>query len=825
MMTLLSLVLFVALAGALAFKGVSLKVWLGSWVVLWLVLTLSGAMAWWLAIITLIGAVAMVLALIPSVRQRWISQPFMRYLNKALPPMSATEREALEAGEPWWEAQLFAGKPQWNKLLSFNYTTLTEREQQFLDNEVETVCNMVNDWKIDFELMDLPEDVWRYLRENRFFAMLIDEDHGGLGFSAYAQSAVVTKLATHSGALATTVMVPNSLGPGELLLKYGTEAQKEKWLPGLVDGSEIPCFGLTGPEVGSDATALPDTGVVCKGEFNGEQVVGVRLNFSKRWITLAPVATVIGLAFKMSDPEGLIDPERRDYGITCALVPADTQGISIGRRHYPGSSFMNGPILGQDVFIPLDYLIGGIDKAGQGWRMLVECLSAGRGISLPALSTAASQKSYRAVTAYSRIRRQFRMPIGRFEGVQEALARIAGNSYLLESCRALTASAVDHLIPSVVTTIAKYHMTEMMRSVVNDSMDIMGGRAVQQGPRNPIALGYRVIPVAITVEGANILTRSLMIFGQGAIRCHPYLLKEMEAANSRDITAFDKLLSQHIGTAVNRAGRSLVLGLFGSRWLKAPVQGPTARYFQQIEQLSSALFIASDVAMATLGGSLKRREKLSARLGDTLSHLYLASSALKHYHSEGDGDKDELLHLDWAVQHSLAEAAKGLEGFIRNHPSKGVALLLRVLIFPRGNRYQPPSDKLGGKLAEKSISQSSFRERLTHLTFAPAEQSDPVNQLERAFGLCIKAEPAYERLLKALAKQQVSGATFIDRLQDAVAKQVLTQEEATLVEEYDNERFEALLTDDFDPAYLKGDFGVENTEQQLANTLTRQRVE
>lgn len=825
MSTLLALLLFVALAGGLAFFAAPLLGWLVAWGILWLVLLIGGFMSAWFAVLALLPLAALGLATRSDLRRRWISQPVLGYLNKVLPPMSATEREAIEAGEPWWEAEIFSGKPRWNKLLDFDYTRLSEREQRFLNEEVETVCEMLNDWQADFELKDLPEEVWTYLREHRFLAMLIDEEHGGLGFSAYAQSAVVTKLATRSVSLAVTVMVPNSLGPGELLLKYGTEEQKEKWLPGLVDGSEIPCFGLTGPEVGSDATALPDTGVVCYGEYQGKEVLGLRLNFSKRWITLAPVATVIGLAFKMSDPDGLLDPDKRDYGITCALVPANTSGISIGRRHYPSAAFMNGPILGQDVFIPLDHLIGGVEKAGQGWRMLVECLSAGRGISLPALSTAAGQGAYRAVGAFARIRRQFRLPVGRFEGVQEALARIAGKTYLLESSRALTASAVDHVIPSVVTTIAKYHMTELMRQVVNDGMDVMGGRAVQLGPRNPLGLGYKVIPVAITVEGANILTRSLMIFGQGAIRCHPYVLREMQAAAENDLTAFDEVLRQHIGTAVNRAGRSFVLGLFSSRLTKAPVSGPTAGYFQDIERLSASLYVASDIAMASLGGALKLRENLSARLGDALSYLYLASAALKHYHSYGEGDRQELLHLQWAVHFSLHQAAAGLEGFIRNHPSRLVGALLRVLIFPRGNTYTPPSDRLGSELASEVITQSDFRDRLTWLVFESENPDDPAVQLERAFTLGLEVEPVYEKFLKAVAKGEVAGDTFDARLQAAVQQGVIDEPAAQRIKAYDDERFEALLTDDFDPAYIKGDYQVESTEQQLANTLSRQRVD
>ncbi|MFC4729735.1 acyl-CoA dehydrogenase [Coralloluteibacterium thermophilus] len=803
-MTALFVVLaLLVLAWVLAFVGVPLLGWVGAFAAAWILLLATGLIGPLGAVLLGIPLAVLALLAVRPLRQAVVTRPALGWFKQVLPEMSATEREAIEAGEPWWEAEMFRGRPDWSKLLSFRYTELTPEERSFLENEVETVCAMVDDWNVEFERHDLPDAVWDYLREKRFFSMLIHKEHGGLGFSALAQSCVVTKLATRSNALAVTVMVPNSLGPGELLMKYGTPEQKQRWLPGLAAGTEIPCFGLTGPEVGSDATAMPDTGVICRGMHEGREVLGVRLNFSKRWITLAPVATVIGVAFKLSDPDGLIEGGKRDYGITCALVPADHDGISIGRRHYPGSAFMNGPIQGRDVFIPLDWIIGGLPMAGQGWRMLVECLSAGRGISLPALATAAGQASYRFVGAYARIRRQFRTPVGRFEGVQEATGRIAGYAYMLESMRALTASAVDHCTPSVVTTIAKYHMTEMMRDVLRDAMDVLSGKGVQRGPRNPIAVPYQAVPIAITVEGANILGRSLMIFGQGAIRCHAFVLEEMAAAHADDLPKFDDLLFRHIGTTINRAVRAFTFGLFGTGLAKAPVEGPSAYYFRELERMSAALAFAADVAMGVLGGSLKRRERLSARLGDVLSRLYIGSAVLHHFHANG-AREDEVVAMRWALDDCLNEIGVAFDGFIRNLPSRPAAALLRLVIFPTGNPYLPVSDRDNAALADAMLEQTEFRERISHLVYRPQDPADPHAQLERAFQLCLRAEPAYETFLKAAARGQVQGDDLQARLADAVAKGVLDQAQADLVAEYDAERVEALRTDDFSKEYIAG---------------------
>jgi acyl-CoA dehydrogenase len=753
----------------------------------------------------LFAPVALVLNIHP-LRQALLTRFIFGPFKAVLPEMSSTEREALEAGDVWWEAEMFRGRPEWDKLLDFPYTRLTPAEQSFLDTECEEACRMVDDWKCEFEDKDLPPEVWQYLKDKGFFAMLIKKEFGGLGFSAYAQSCVVTKLATKSITLAVTVMVPNSLGPGELLMYYGTPEQQQQWLPGLVKGTEIPCFGLTGPEAGSDATAMPDTGVVCHGEHGGRKVLGIRLNFEKRYITLAPVATVVGLAFKLRDPEGLLgDKTRADYGITCALIPAKHPGVIIGRRHYPGAAFHNGPIFGKDVFIPVEWIIGGPAMAGKGWRMLVECLSAGRGISLPALASAGAQTCYRMVGAYARIRRQFKVAIGRFEGVQEATGRIAGHAYTLEALRVLTASAVDHCAPSVVTAIAKYHMTELMRKVIVDSMDVLSGRGIQQGPRNSIATAYRATPVAITVEGANILTRNLMIFGQGAIRCHPHVFPEMEAARTDDLPAFDEALFKHVGFSLNRAVRGLTLGLTGSRLARSPAAGLTAPYFRQLERFSACLAFTSDLTMGVLGGKLKFKERLSARLGDVLSQLYIGSAVLKYYLHHGQPAEDAA-HLRWAMDHCLHEIAKAFEEFLDNFPVAWARVAMRAVVFPLGNHYRPVSDALNARVADQLLEQTPLRDRISWLVYRNGGPHDPVGRVEHAWNLAQKAEPAFLKYYRMMVREELAGDDTAGRLADAVNRKLLTREEAELVAEFDKARLDVIQTDHFTAGYILGNF-------------------
>lgn len=802
-------IVVVALAAfwLLAFVGAPLLIWTAGFGALLVALDVAGSIgATAFAVSASIYVVLALLLNVKPLRRAVLTGPIFGVFKKVLPEMSSTEREALEAGDVWWEAEMFRGRPNWSKLLDFKYTALTREEQSFLDNECEALCKMCDDWKIEFEHKDLPPEVWNFIRKKKFLSMLIKKEYGGLGFSANAQSAVVTKLATKSLSMAVTVMVPNSLGPGELLMHYGTDAQKKKWLPGLVDGSEIPCFGLTGPEVGSDATAMPDNGVVCYGEHEGKKVLGLKLNFSKRYITLAPIATVVGLAFKLRDPEGLLgDKDKSDYGITCALVPARHKGMQIGRRHYPGAAFMNGTIQGHDVFIPLDWIIGGPSMAGKGWRMLVECLSAGRGISLPALSTAAGQTAFRMAGVYARLRRQFKVSIGKFEGVQEATARIAGNAYTLEATRILTASAVDHCAPSVVTAIAKYHMTEMMRKVVNDGMDVMAGRGIQQGPRNFMATAYKATPVAITVEGANILTRNLMIFGQGAIRCHEYVFPEMEAARENDLVAFDKLLFGHIGFSINRAVRAVTLGLTGARIASSPVGGEMAPYFRTIERLSASLAFVSDLTMGVLGGKLKFKERLSARLGDVLSQLYISSAVLKYY-LEGSKSEAELAHARWALDHALYEAARAFEEFIENFPVAWARLVMRTVVFPIGNHFRPVSDAQSAKIADMLLEHTDVRDRVSWLVFKSGGKEDAIGRMEHAWDVAQLAEPAYAKFYKLANHGELKGERVIDKLEDAVEKGLMTAEESRQAAAYDEVRFDVIMTDDFTPAYIAGNY-------------------
>jgi acyl-CoA dehydrogenase len=803
----------VVLAWVLAFVGAPLLVWTIAVGVILLGAEVAGVMGQ--TSFAICGGVFVLLALLLNVkplRRAIITGPVFGVFKKVLPEMSSTEREALEAGDVWWEAEMFRGRPNWKKLLDFKYTALTAEEKSFLDNECEALCKLCDDWKIEFEYRDLPPEVWAYIREKKFLSMLIKKEYGGLGFSAAAQSAVVTKLATKSIAMAVTVMVPNSLGPGELLMHYGTDEQKKKWLPGLVDGSELPCFGLTGPEVGSDATAMPDLGIVCFGEHEGRSTLGIRMNFEKRYITLAPVATVVGLAFKLRDPDGLLgDKSKTEYGITCVLVPSTHPGVEIGRRHYPGAAFQNGPIFGRDVFVPVDWIIGGPKMAGKGWRMLVECLSAGRGISLPALATAAGQVGYRSTGIYARMRRQFKVSIGKFEGVQEATGRIAGHAYTLEATRILTASAVDHCAPSVVTAIAKYHMTEMMRKIVSDGMDVTAGRGIQQGPRNVLATAYKSTPVAITVEGANILTRNLMIFGQGAIRCHEYVFPEMEAARNNDLHAFDKLLFGHIGFSVNRAVRATTHGLSGSVFAQSPMGGPMEHYFRQCERMSSALAFCSDLTMGVLGGKLKFMERLSARLGDVLSQLYIASAVMKFY-IEGGQQEDELALARWSLDSCLYEIGKAFEGFLENFPVRPAAAVMKLVVFPLGNPYQPVTDRLNAQIADQLLEPSAVRERITWLVFKNGGAHCPMGRMEIAWEVALRCEPAYLKYFKLWMKGEIVGDDTDARIKQALSHKLLSREETEQVAEYEKARVDVIQTDHFAHDYITGDYQAESAK-------------
>ncbi|KLN63187.1 MULTISPECIES: acyl-CoA dehydrogenase [Vibrio] len=737
-----------------------------------------------------------------SLRRKWVSDPAFKMFKKVLPPLSSTEKEAMEAGSVWWDGELFSGRPDFTKLHQYPKPTLTAEEQSFMDNELETLLAMLDDHKIVKEDRDLPPEVWQYLRKERFFSLIISKEYGGREFSSLANSTIVTRIATRSISAAVSVMVPNSLGPGELLSHYGTQEQKDYWLPRLADGTDIPCFALTGPEAGSDAGGIPDEGIVCYGKHEGKEVLGVRLNWNKRYITLAPVATVLGLAFKMYDPEGLMG-DKKELGITCALIPADHKGVEIGERHDPlGLAFMNGPTFGKDVFIPMDWLIGGQDYAGKGWRMLVECLSAGRGISLPALGTAVGHLTSRTTGAYAYVRKQFGMSIGKFEGVAEALGRIGGLTYLLEASRTLTTTSLDlKEKPGIVTAIAKYHMTEMARTILNDSMDIHSGRAIQDGPMNYLASPYLGIPVAITVEGANILTRNLMIFGQGATRCHPYVLKEMEAAANPDqkqgAKEFDDLLFKHIKHAMGNTFGAFGAALTGSRFIKADMSGATQKYYKEMTRLSRALAVSADIAMATLGGDLKRKEMISARLGDVLAYLYMASAALKKYEDEGRQQQD-LDFVHYAVQHCLHNAANSLQEAFSNYPQKAVGRLLKVLIFPLGNHFAKPSDDLTVKLAESLMTPGAQRDRLTKLCYVGKEENDSVGLMETAFLAMYDVKSLERKLMRAAKEGKVARKGLLaDKLAQALEADVLTQEEVDKIVAADKLRYKAIQVDHF----------------------------
>jgi acyl-CoA dehydrogenase len=702
------------------------------------------------------------LLMVRPVRRAIVTRPIFTLYRRMLPQMSDTEREALDAGTVWWEGELFRGRPDWAKLLAYPTPKLTAEEQAFLDHQVDEACRLVDDWRVSHELYDLSPEAWRYIKEKGFLGMIIPKSYGGLGFSAYAHSQVITKLSTRSSALAVSVMVPNSLGPAELLLHYGTEAQKNHYLPRLASGREIPAFALTSPWAGSDAAAIPDAGIVCKGLWQGREVLGMRVTWDKRYITLAPVCTLLGLAIRLYDPDGLLG-DKKDIGITCALVPYDHPGVDTGRRHLPlNASFMNGPTRGKDVFMPLDYIIGGPAMAGQGWRMLMECLAAGRSISLPSSNTGMAKMTARAVGAYARVRSQFNLAIGRFEGIEEPLTRIGAYAYLMDATRVMTAGAVDlGEKPSVVSAIAKYHVTERARQVVIDGMDIIGGKGICLGPSNFLGRAYQQLPIGITVEGANILTRSLIIFGQGAIRCHPYVLAEMAAANEPDgkkgLIDFDAALFAHIGYVIGNGLRAFWHGVTGSHTVAVPAVAPEARrYYQQLTRFSAAFAYLADISMLVMGGDLKRREKLSARLGDILAQMYLISATLKRYEAEGrQADDAPLMH--WAIWDAMYKAQEAFDGVIANYPNRFFAWWLHKVIFPFGHPYVVPSDHIGHQVAKLLITPCPSRDRLTADCHLPASADEPVGALEQALAATLEAEPIEAKIRAAQKSGRFEG--------------------------------------------------------------------
>jgi acyl-CoA dehydrogenase len=745
---------------------------------------------------------------VPALRRITVSRFILNIFRKILPKISQTEQEALDAGTVWWEGELFRGHPRWRKLLAMPKASLNDEEQVFLDNQVEQLCNMVDDWDVTHTRADLSPEVWQFIKDNGFFGMIIPKEYGGLGFSAQAHSAVITKIASRSGTAAVTVMVPNSLGPAELLLKYGTTAQKDKYLTRLAKGLEVPCFALTGPFAGSDAGAIPDYGIVGRGKFNGQQdVLGIRLTWEKRYITLAPVATLLGLAFKLYDPDRLLGGET-SLGITLALIPTDTPGVQFGRRHFPlNSAFQNGPTQGQDVFIPIDYIIGGVERAGQGWRMLMECLAVGRSISLPASATGGAKLAARTSGAYGRVRKQFHVPIGKFEGVEEALARIGAHTYVMDSARKLTALAVDlGEKPSVVSAIVKYHLTERGRIAINDAMDMHGGKGICMGPDNYLARLYQQTPIGIAVEGANILTRSLIIFGQGAVRAHPYVLKEIKAAHeanrSKAVNDFDKAFLGHVSFTLSNAAHSLLYGLTGGRFISVPTAAPTRYYYQQLTRYTAAFAFASDVAMLSLGGALKRREKLSARLGDILSQLYLCSAVLKQFEDDGRPQEDVPL-LNWAMEDGLFRIQTAFDGVLQNFPSRFFALLMRIFIFPLGQCRRPPSDELGHQVSSLLLEPSDARDRLTAGMYVPSDEEGAVGALEAALESTLACEPLQAKLEQAHKAGDLKAMDEMSRIVEARELGIITPEQTLQLERDYMLRRKVIMVDDFAPEQLQ----------------------
>ncbi len=759
--------------------------------------TLAGAAALFgfgapLSLWVIFGIVLSLLTIQP-LRQVIVTGGIVKILEamKFLPTISETERTAIEAGNTWIDGELFSGKPNFKRILNESYPDLTAEEKAFMDGPVEELCRITNDWEV-FRKKDLPQETWDYIKEKQFFGIIIPKKYGGLGFSPSAHSAIIAKLASRSSPLSTTVMVPNSLGPAELLLHYGTEEQKGYYLPRLARGEDIPSFALTEPGAGSDAGAITSDGIVFRGD-DGQ--LYIRLNWKKRYITLAAISTVLGLAFKLRDPENLLG-KGENPGITCALIPTDTAGVILGRRHDPlGIPFYNSPTEGHDVVVPLDTIIGGPEQAGNGWRMLMESLAVGRGISLPASATGGVRMATRVVSAYAAVRKQFGLSIGKFEGIEEPLARLGGYAYLMEAARRYTCGALDSgQKPAVVTAIAKYHFTELLRKAVNDAMDIMGGAGISRGPRNLIAHAYMGVPISITVEGANILTRTLMIFGQGAIRCHPYAFKEINALMKGDVAGFDRAFWPHIGHVIRNLSRSVLLSVTRGFLLKSPVKGPTAKYYRKISWSSASFALLADIAMGMYGGRLKRMEKITGRFADIFSWMYLGTATLRRFEAEGRRE-EHLPFVHWSLQYTLAQIQQGFDGLFHNmgFPFKGP-----ITLWSRANSIgSMPSDKLGREVALGLQKPGAERDALTAGTYIPPDTSEALGRLENAFKLVYEADPIAKKVMKAVRFGELA-MDRIDRLaMKAIDAGIITQQEAVLLVVAEEARTDAIQVDSF----------------------------
>lgn len=806
MATSIWIVIFIISIWILSYHRASLKVWTVSFLVLLLLQSNFSTAGWFILSLEWILFIPLATLLNSStLRQQFLIEPILKFYKKQQPHLSETEREALTAGTVTWEGDLFQGNPDWSKWANFPTAKLSSEEEAFLAGPVEEVCRMTQDWDVTYNLADLTPEVWQFLKTQGFFGLIIPKQYGGKEFSASAHSAILAKLYGHSATLGSTVAVPNSLGPAELLLHYGTAEQKKYYLPRLALGEEIPCFALTNPEAGSDASSIPDYGVVCYEKLEGKKTLGIRLNWDKRYITLAPVATVLGLAFKLYDPDHLLG-KNAELGITCALIPTTTPGIHIGRRHLPLSApFQNGPTQGKDVFIPLDWIIGGVAMAGQGWRMLVECLSVGRSISLPASALGNAKVMTYASGAYARIRKQFNLPIGYFEGIQKLLARVAGHTYMIDAVVKFTLAAIDRgEKPAVPSAILKYHSTEQARHIIKDAMDIHAGKGICLGPKNYLGRSYQTAPISITVEGANILTRNLIIFGQGAIRCHPYALAELEAANDPDdsssIKKFDQALFGHLGYTISNVFRTLFLSLTGG-WLVKVSPSPIKRYQQQITRYSAAFALLADFSMLLLRSDLKRKENISARLGDILSMLYIGSAVLKCYAEQKYPEADGPL-VAWAIQEILFTTQQKFIELLRNYPNRFAAACLHLLIFPYGHHLSAPSDHLGHEVAELILSINETRQRLTNGIYNTPDANNPIGFLDEALAKVTAAEAAEKLLSHAIHAGKLNGRTLTEQTKKAVATGLLTQQQADEIMIADAARKLVIAVDDFAPEDL-----------------------
>ncbi len=809
MTTLLWIIFFLAAVSTLAYKRASLSVC--TIAILFFLLLVSQFSTLSLTSKIILWAVYVCMAVLLNarpLRRVLLTKQLFNLYQKIKPALSPTEKTALGIGTVGWEGELFSGMPNWPALKNYPASQLTAEEKEFLENDTEQLCRMLDNWDISHHRLDLPEAVWQFLKERGFFSLIISKQYGGKQFSAFAHSEIILKIAGRSNAAATVVGVPNSLGPAELLLEYGTEEQKNHYLPRLATGEEIPCFALTGPDAGSDASSMTDRGIVCKGQWEGQEIIGIQLRWNKRYITLAPVATLLGLAFKLFDPDHLLG-EQEDIGITCALIPTKTPGVVIGRRHYPvNCAFPNGPTQGEDVFIPLDYIIGGPKMAGQGWHMLIERLSVGRAITLPSLSTGGAKVAAFVTGAYSRIRKQFHISVGKFEGVEEALTRIAGYTYIMDATRLLGVAAVDKgECPAVPSAISKYHTTEMARHVINDAMDVHGGKGICMGPRNYIAQSYIEAPIGITVEGANILTRCMMIFGQGMMRCHPYLLKELIAAQNPDnkqaLKDFDAVLFKHLGFLISNKARAFFLGLTQGRIASGmPATHPKLkRYYQQINRFSAAFALAADISVLSLGSEFKRREHLSGRLGDVLSMLYMSSAVLKNFEDQGSHVEDVPL-VAWACQHLLFKLQTAFDAALRNFPKPLVGKLLRPFVFPLGCRLKEPSDFLGHEVSVLLSSDTGTRLRLTAGAYITPDDNNAVGLVGETLIKVMVGEEIEKKIQQAVRDKTVTAKSMPDKIQQAIAAGVITAEENKLLEEIEMARREISAVDDFAPDEL-----------------------